>query len=515
MQGGALPGRMLMFIRNKFEKFTSMLFVVAILLSSVQAPSARAQSQDGLKRQVNAESGRVSFIGPENGRVLSAAKALGTFFRPQDPAMALANRYAPEFGIKNPARDLSEIKRRRPEDGRVIVRYQQKYAGIPVMGGELIVNTNDNGDLYSLNGEVSPDLELPTQPQIDAEQAKQTALQTLAKYYQKTPTDLVASEPELWIFDESLLKPSTRPVELVWRMEVTAVDENMSVRELVLVNAQTGGISLHFNQIDNAWEESQPEKTNQGSNGAPEITKPNDVFATVNPIAENSPALLGATWYVATTGNDADSCTSPASPCLTINGAINKALDGDVIKVTMGIYTGSLDPVVNITKGLIISGGWDISFTSQTGYSSVDGGSTHNGIGVNTLNEVRISNFIVKNNIIGISTNGGNLAFERGALIGNRNGIYNYGNTTFTNTTISGNYEYCCLAGSAISNPSGIVKILYSTIANNTGVSGTIWSGNGDAIIEISDSILANGNSNCFANTLKSSSVSGAGVSRR
>ena len=35
------------------------------------------------------------------------------------------------------------------------VRYQQNYQGIPVMGGELIVNTDENGDLYSMNGEVS------------------------------------------------------------------------------------------------------------------------------------------------------------------------------------------------------------------------------------------------------------------------------------------------------------------------------------------------------------------------
>ena len=57
--------------------------------------------------------------------------------------MALAKRFAPEFGIKNPERDLAEIKKTKSNDGRLTVRYQQKYQGIPVIGGELIVNTNE------------------------------------------------------------------------------------------------------------------------------------------------------------------------------------------------------------------------------------------------------------------------------------------------------------------------------------------------------------------------------------
>ena len=150
-----------------------------------------------------------------------------------------------------------------PGDGRLIVRYQQNHQGIPVMGGELIVNTNENGDLYSINGEISADLSLSTQPTIDPEQARQSALQAIAKWYQKTLTDFIVSEPELWIFDESLLRTSTRPVELVWRMEVTSLDKSMPVRELVLVNAQRGNISLHFNQVDTAWAASSNPRTNQ------------------------------------------------------------------------------------------------------------------------------------------------------------------------------------------------------------------------------------------------------------
>ena len=101
----------------KVQKFISILFIVAFILSSLHAPVVSAQSQDGLKRQVNAESGKVSFISPESGPALPAARALGTFLRPQDPAMALARRFAPEFGIQDAARELSEVRRHHRGDG--------------------------------------------------------------------------------------------------------------------------------------------------------------------------------------------------------------------------------------------------------------------------------------------------------------------------------------------------------------------------------------------------------------
>src|SRR5215216_3615507 len=245
-----------MFYTRKLTQIVlSITMVLSMGISLAQPETASAQGQDGIKRQFNVQTGKVSFIGPESGRALSAAKALGisSSVRPSDPAMALAKRFAPEFGLQNPQRDLSQIKSDHLGDGRVKVRYQQNYQGIPVMGGELIINTNENGDLYSINGEISPDLSLLMQPTIDSGQARQTVLQGLAKWYQKTPADFLVTEPELWIYDENLLRSSTHPEELVWRMEVTSVDKRLAIRELVLINAHRGNISLHFNQIDNAW----------------------------------------------------------------------------------------------------------------------------------------------------------------------------------------------------------------------------------------------------------------------
>src|SRR6266545_1800193 len=162
-----------MSLHRRFIQITSLIVILTILFSGLPMYSASAQGKDGLKRQVNPQTGRLSFLGPENGRALPASQALGTFVRPQDPAMALAKRFGSEFGLKNPERDLSEMKNKHSEDGRLTIRYQQNYEGIPVMGGELMVNTNDKGDLYSMNGEISPDLSLSTQPTIDSAQARE------------------------------------------------------------------------------------------------------------------------------------------------------------------------------------------------------------------------------------------------------------------------------------------------------------------------------------------------------
>ena len=78
----------------KIRRFTQFIFSTIVILSmslSVSQPkSASAQRGDGIRRQLNAETGRVSFIGPESGRAVSASRALGSLARPANPAMALA-----------------------------------------------------------------------------------------------------------------------------------------------------------------------------------------------------------------------------------------------------------------------------------------------------------------------------------------------------------------------------------------------------------------------------------------
>jgi hypothetical protein len=93
-----------------------------------------------------------------------------------------------------------------------------------------------------------PDIELDVLPSIDTETARQKALELAAREYGKDVSELQASEPSLWIYSPSLLGgPGLDMPLLVWRTEVTGV-ELLSIRELVLVDAQTGIVALNFSQ---------------------------------------------------------------------------------------------------------------------------------------------------------------------------------------------------------------------------------------------------------------------------
>jgi Zn-dependent metalloprotease len=515
----------------------SIIAIFAILFSMIQPATVQAQGGDGIKRQVNAESGKVSFIGPEHGRSVPATKALGTLLRPQDPGLALAKRFAPEFGVKNPERDLAKMKSHREDDGRLTVRFQQKYQGIPVMGGELIVNTNDNGDLYSMNGEVSPDLSLATQPTISSAQAREAALQSMAKWYEKTSEDFIATDPELWIFDESLLQLSMRPVELVWRMEVTGKDNLLPVRELVLVNAQRGGISLHFNQVDTAWtspeqdnvsptlttEPSPPTQTVSSTESinvemipAPEVDQSIRTISTSENVEGQTAALTGATWYVATTGNDGNNCATTSTPCSTIQAAITKAANGDTIKVAIGTYISTANNVAYIYKSLILSGGWNNTFTTQDGASIMDGGGVRNVIDADAPYQsgtsMVVDHFVIQNGAqgayigSGIYISNANFTLKNSSVINNSarfgGGIFmTNGTLTILNSTISGNTS--SYSGAGVFASQGNIGVYNSTIAYNNAhdTGGGIY--RAAAVVNITNSIIAKnmdsaGSPDCF-----------------
>jgi len=57
-------------------------------------------------------------------------------------------------------------------------------------------------------------------------------------------------------------------------------------------------------------------------------------------------------WFVSPTGNDGNDCLSAATACLTINAAIVKALDGEVVNVAAGVYVEN----VSLNKSLTLSG---------------------------------------------------------------------------------------------------------------------------------------------------------------
>ncbi len=79
------------------------------------------------------------------------------------------------------------------------------------------------------------------------------ALDLLATRYGIDAAHVAVSTPELWICNPALLGgPGLRRDTLTWRMELRGESDTEAIRELVLVDAQSGIIALHFNQIAHA-----------------------------------------------------------------------------------------------------------------------------------------------------------------------------------------------------------------------------------------------------------------------
>jgi hypothetical protein len=200
-------------------------------------------------------------------------------------------------------------------------------------------------------------------------------------------------------------------------------------------------------------------------------------------------AAAGATWYVAATGADTNSCAAPASPCATLNGAVGRAADGDTIEVATDTYTGTGGEVVLVDKKVTLTGGWNASFTTQGGVSTIDGQGARRGVQVSGA-VVTLQRFTIQNGNAGVSAEGAGIAVggPGGASLGvglvlDQSTVRNSGPTggiwsdggplTITNSTVSGNSSNDSGTGGGITAATGApLTIRNSTISGNSANSG-------------------------------------------
>jgi len=220
----------------------------------------------------------------------------------------------------------------------------------------------------------------------------------------------------------------------------------------------------------------------------------------------------GAAWYVAPTGSDANSCAAPASPCATPNGAIGKASAGDTIEVATGTYTGSGGEVVLVGKSVTLAGGWNPSFTTQDGVSTIDGQTARRGVRVAGAS-VGIERFTVENGDTtgqldpqgaGVSVDGvgAALVLDRSTVkdSGPSGGIWSDEPLTITNSTVSGNRTNLSstAGGVTVYGPPRNAPLL--TITNST-VSGNSANGAGGGVAVWDGAVAQLSNVTITANT--------------
>jgi hypothetical protein len=180
------------------------------------------------------------------------------------------------------------------------------------------------------------------------------------------------------------------------------------------------------------------------------------VAAGVGEATVMAPAASASTdFYVATTGTDSGSCSSPSSPCLTIAYAVSQAtlLGGGTINVGPGNYV--TNATIDLSSNITVAGAGALSTTVGGTTSSPVSGPVFEVVG----QEVSITGLQI--------TEGTGLVMDSEELGG---GIYNVGTiTTLSQDTISYN---TATDGGGIYNAGTIDSLSQDTIAYNTATDG-------------------------------------------
>ncbi|HEU5015232.1 MAG TPA: hypothetical protein VFT66_22095 [Roseiflexaceae bacterium] len=189
------------------------------------------QQTDGqLQIERHAETGKVRFLATTPGQPIKRARTLTASATPEQAARSFLANYGALFGLRAQADEL--VAMREPAFGdRSFVRFQQRYHGVPVLGGELVVQTDGQRNIVTANGEALPDITVDTTPGVSAQQAQAQARAVVAQSYTLADNQLTVGQPQLAIFNPALLGgPGLRITHLAWRVDVQSSAAGTPVR---------------------------------------------------------------------------------------------------------------------------------------------------------------------------------------------------------------------------------------------------------------------------------------------
>jgi Zn-dependent metalloprotease len=193
-------------------------------------------------------SGAVNFITGYNNKPITIKVNKG-----QSLSSSIANQFLKKIGINGPDQKLQVVMQKNNFNNGQYIRYQQYYQGLPIIGAEIIANTNYLNQLTSITGKSLqiPLVGIQTNVKISTQEATAKAILATSTWHSVNAKTLSSTSPELSIFDISLLGPGDRPPALSWKIEVTSSSSKM-INEFIVVDAINGEILVHFNQAHSA-----------------------------------------------------------------------------------------------------------------------------------------------------------------------------------------------------------------------------------------------------------------------
>ena len=281
--------------------------------AAVAAEQALRAATDGDVTITRDRAGNVHFIGTQAGHPAARPSGVARTASPATAAKAHLARYAALFGVKSAAAELAVTRSDRV--GTVdVVRFAQRQGGIPVLGGDLAVSVDTDGNLVSINGETGATAATRTAA-VSAATAAATARASIAKSARLRAGTLTTTKPSLWIYDAGLIgAPTELAARPVWRLQV-ATTTGLARRWTVLVDATSGSIALRFADLAHAKDRSvcdldsleaaDPSEWACGLGGHPEIRGEGDPPTGIADV-DDAYELTGAVYdyYVNQLGRD-------------------------------------------------------------------------------------------------------------------------------------------------------------------------------------------------------------------
>ncbi len=188
--------------------------------------------------------GDVEFVG-----VAANADLDNPAVTPSTSVAAAANaqlaRYGPAMGTARAGTTLVKQSTVHTASGHDLVRYAQHVGGLPVIGGDVVVNLRPDRELGSLLATMSAETAVST-PAVDESVAARTAQALVAR--DSGVAAVTATSQGRWLFDPAVFgADSGLGARSVWRIEV---GNGVEVRRLVLVDDQNGRVLLNIDLIE-------------------------------------------------------------------------------------------------------------------------------------------------------------------------------------------------------------------------------------------------------------------------
>jgi len=206
--------------------------------------------------------GSLMFFGAPPGAPAKVDDALANA-APEQKAIGFLKQHAAAFGIQSPNVDF-QVKRVKSGRGRTFVRLQQTYAGIPVFGGETIVQIEGDGQIGAVISDIMPDSNssdnagLAASPVVDSDVAQSAAIDAVVDRYGvgSTPgpvsnevreefrNSLVPTIDTLLVYDPVILGLNGVPC-LAWKLSVESKTHALE-KYAVIVDARSGSVLLMY-----------------------------------------------------------------------------------------------------------------------------------------------------------------------------------------------------------------------------------------------------------------------------